>query len=83
MKKPVYIIAGAQVALLILFLIGSTASDPAGNAMAQGFIGIAGICMALFLVPAIILASTGKKPTLALILAIIPGILLIIGLVNV
>ncbi len=83
MKKPVYIIAAAQVALLILFLIGSNASDPAGNAMAQGFIGIAGFCMALFLIPAILLASSGKKPTLALILAIIPGILLVFGLANV
>ena len=83
MKKPVYIIAGAQVALLILFLVGSNASDPAGNAMAQGFIGIAGVCMALFLIPAILLASSGKRPTLSLILAIIPGILLVFGLANV
>lgn len=83
MKKPVYIIAAAQLALLITFLIGSNASDPAGNAMAQGFIGIAGVCMALFLIPAILLASSGKRPTLSLVLAIIPGILLVFGLANV
>lgn len=80
MRNTVFVLAALQVALLILFAIGSGASDAAGSAMSQGFITLGGIIMAVFLVPALILAINRKAPGMSVTLALIPFVLILIGL---
>ncbi|NNE80846.1 MAG: hypothetical protein HKN18_11310, partial [Silicimonas sp.] len=60
MRNTVFALAAIQVALLILFAVGSGASDAAGNAMSQAFITLAGIVMGILMVPALILAINRK-----------------------
>jgi len=83
MRNTVFVLAALQVALLILFAIGSGGSDAAGNAISQGFITLGGIIMAVFLVPALILAINRKAPGASVTLALIPFVLILIGLANV
>ena len=82
MRAAVFLLAGLQLGLLILFAVSTGASDPAGTAMSQGFVTLGGIVMAVFLAPALILAINRKAPGLALFLAIIPLLLVILGLAN-
>ena len=83
MRIAVFILAAAQVGLLIAFAIGSGASDAAGNAMSQAFLTLGGIIMGVFLVPALILAINNKAHGVALALAIIPFAIVLIGLANI
>ena len=83
MRIAVFILAAAQVGLLIVFAIGSGASDAAGNAMSQAFLTLGGIIMGVFLVPALILAINNKAHGVALALAIIPFAIVLIGLANI
>ena len=77
MRIAVFIIAGVQFAPFLLFAFTqTTGSDPAGNAMAQGFAMIIGMVMGVFLVPALILAVNRKALGIALGLSIVPLLLL-------
>lgn len=81
MRLAVFILAGLQVALLIAFAaFGTGGSDAAGNAMSAGFVTLGGIVMAVFLVPALILAISGRAGRVALVLAILPLVIVTIGL---
>ena len=66
MRNAVFILAAVQIALLILYAVGSGMSDPAGNAMSQAFITLGGILMAILLIPALILAINRKALGVAL-----------------
>lgn len=83
MRMGVFILAAIQVALLVLHAIGSGASDAAGNAMSQGFITLAGILMAILMVPALILASNNRALNVAMTLAVISLLIVTVGLANV
>ena len=83
MRNVVFILAAAQVALLVLYAIGSSMSDPAGNAMSQAFITLGGIIMGILLVPALILAINRKALPLALTLAVVSLAIATIGLASV
>ncbi len=83
MRNTVFILAAAQVALLVLYSVGSGMSDPAGNAMSQAFLTIAGIIMAILMIPALILAINRKALNVALSLAVLSMMIAVIGLANV
>ena len=83
MRRGVFILAGIQVALLIFYAIGSGMSDAAGNAMSQAFITLAGILMAILMVPALILASNNKALNVAMTLSVISLLIVTIGLASV
>ena len=83
MRIAVFILAGLQVALLILFAVGSGMSDPAGNAMSDAFLTIGGIIMAILLVPALILAINNKAPSVAITLAALSFGIIVFGLANI
>lgn len=76
MKITVYILAVAQVLLLLILVLGSGGSDAAGDAMAGGFAALGGILLIMFLMPAVLLARAGKALPLALGLTLLPLILL-------
>ena len=78
MKMAVYIMAVAQVLLLVLMFVGTSMSDPAGNAMASGFLGLGGILLIMFLLPAVFLARMGKALPLAVGMTVVPLILLVL-----
>ncbi len=82
MRTGVFILAAIQVALLVLYAVGSGMSDAAGNAMSQAFITLAGILMAILLVPALILASNNKALNVAMTLAVISLLIVTVGLAN-
>lgn len=83
MRNAVFILAAAQVALLVLYAVGSGMSDAAGNAMSQAFITLGGIVMGILMVPALILAINRKALHVALTLAVISMVIATIGLANV
>ena len=79
MRLAVLIIAGVQLAVLAYIgLTGTIGSDPAGNAMAHGFVTLAGIAMAVCLVPALILAISQRAQKLALLLSLLPLVVLVL-----
>ena len=76
MRMAVYVIAAIEIAVFVLLaLTGSGGSDPAGNAMSGGFVTIGGMAMALFLIPALILAMVGRALWIALLLLLTPPVL--------
>ena len=80
MRVTVLIVAAAQIAgFVYLALTRTTGSDAAGNAMAQGFVTLAGIVIAICLVPALILAVNRKALPLALGLAMAPPLLALVS----
>ena len=83
MRNTVFALAGVQVALLILFAVGTGASDAAGNAMSQAFVTLAGILMGILMVPALILALNRKALGVAVGLAVLSGIVMVAGLASV
>ena len=83
MRNTVFVLAGIQVALLILFAIGSGASDAAGNAMSQAFITLAGIVMGILMVPALILAINRKALGVAVGLSVVSIVVVVFGLASV
>ena len=72
MRTVIFILVGAQIAFFVVAMLGIGGSDPMGNAMMEGFVTIAGMIMAIFLVPATILAISRKFLGAALALAIVP-----------
>lgn len=80
MRIATFTLAIGQIAFLALLMITSGGSDAAGNAMSSAFIDLAVLFTALFLVPAVVLASIKKAPRLALGLAIASAFLLAFGL---
>ncbi len=81
MRLAVFTLAGLQGALLIAYAaFGTGGSDAAGNAMGAGFVTLGGIVMAVFLVPALILAISGRGGRVALFLAILPLVIVVVGL---
>lgn len=77
MRMTVYIIAAIEIAAFVLLaLTGTDGSDPAGNAMASGFVTIGGMAMVLFLIPALILATVGRALWIALLLVLTPPVLI-------
>ena len=80
MRNAVFILAAAQLGLLVLFAVGSGASDAAGNAMSQAFLTLGGIVMGILLVPALILAINRKALGVALGLAALSLLFAVIGL---
>ena len=83
MRNGVFILAGVQLTLLGFYAVGMGMSDPAGNAMSQGFITLGGIVMAILLVPALILAINNKGLTVATTLAVISMAIIGIGLASI
>lgn len=70
MRYLVYLLAAAQTSLFILFAAHSgEMPDTAGNGWTTAF----GIILALFLVPALALAVSGKAPWLSLALTLGPA----------
>ena len=77
MKMTIYVLAVAQVLLFLLMMLGTGMPDPAGNAMAGGILGLGGILLVMFLLPAVLLARAEKALPLAFGLTVIPLILLV------
>ena len=61
-----------QVVMFVLYALGRPATDPDGTVIPQGAVTLAGMGMAVFLVPALILAINRKAPRLSLALAVVP-----------
>ena len=81
MRTAVFALAALQMLMFITLSFTATGgSDPAGNAMSAGFLGIAGMFMAILLVPALILAFVNRGLTIALILAIVSLVGAVFGL---
>lgn len=76
MRLAVFLIAGAEIALFVyVALTQTTGGDAAGNAMAQGFVAVAGMALAVLLAPALILAVTNRALKVAFGLAVLPFVL--------
>ncbi len=82
MRKAILILIAAQVAVLTLmtFWPDPPGMDAAGRGMAMGFLMIFWAITALFLIPALILALNNKALNVALILALTPPALALIGM---
>lgn len=73
MKYAVFLLAGAQIAFLVIYAVSVVgSSDAMGNAIIEGFLTLAGIVMAIFLIPALILAINQKALKLAVFLSLVP-----------
>lgn len=73
MRYAVFVLVGAQVALLIAAAVAGTGGgDPAGDAMYGAFLAVGAVFLAVVLGPALILAITRRAEKLALALALLP-----------
>ena len=72
MRWAVFVLAALQVVMFTLYALGRSATDPDGAVIPQGAVTLAGMGMAIFLVPALILAINRKTLRVALTLALIP-----------
>ena len=72
MRWAVFLLAALQVVMFTLYTLGRPATDPYGAVIPQGAVTLAGMGMAIFLVPALILAINRKAPRISLALAVIP-----------
>ncbi len=72
MRWAVFLLAALQVVLFVLYSLGRPLTDPDGATIPQGAVTLAGMGIAIFLVPALILAINRKAPRLSLVLAVIP-----------
>ncbi|MDA8586400.1 hypothetical protein N9L47_09045 [Rhodobacteraceae bacterium] len=72
MRLAVFLLAAIQGVLFVLYALGRPATDPDGATIPQGAVTLAGMVIAIFLVPALILAINRKAPRLSLTLALIP-----------
>ena len=72
MRWAVFVLAALQVVMFVLYALGRPATDPDGTVIPQGAVTLAGMGMAISLVPALILAINRKALHVALTLALIP-----------
>ena len=75
MRNAVFALAAIQIGAFVLLMAGSGGSDAMGNAMSRAFVSIFGIVLAIFLIPALILAINRKALGVALALTVLPGAL--------
>jgi len=81
MRTAVFALAALQLVLFVALAFTATGgSDPAGNAMSAGFLGIAGMFMAILMTPALILAFVNRGLVVALILSIVSLVGAVFGL---
>ena len=81
MRKAIFIICGIQATICLVYLIAAftISSDAAGEGMARGFALIGSIAVAIFIIPAVLLAWSNKALKLALGLSLTPIILLLLA----
>ena len=72
MRQAIIALCGVQLLgfLFILYSAFPLTSDAAGNGMTMGFLTIGGVVMAIFVVPALILAFTNRALVFSLILSL-------------
>ncbi len=84
MRKAVFIIAGLQFAIAILFMIQAFTlqSDAAGEGMARGFALVGFIAVSLFNGPALLLAAIDRYLKVALVLSLACPVLFFVSGAN-
>lgn len=85
MRPAVILLAVMQLGFLVLMALDtmtSTGMDAAGRGMAMGFITVYGMVLAVFLVPALILAIVGRGLRIALGLVLAPIVLAVLAVLS-
>lgn len=73
MKLAIYILCAVEGLVFLAFAgLGTGQSDAAGNAMSAGFAAIGGMLLAMFLMPAALLARANRALPFALGLTCVP-----------